>query len=752
MKQLLISSLFSTLALAAQAQKFTCTVSQHDILLGNYIEVEYKVEGAQNARMTAKPDWAGFDVVSGPNQSSQIRMVNGETSSTVSYKWQVQPRDTGTFVIPSATVAIGGGASLTDPIEVQVFPNPDNIIERPDVKDSEDGGFNFFGRQFGSPFGSPFEPQTRRRAEEKAQDIPDMRFSPALFGLISLLFVEKTAAQASFEASLDTRQAVVGSTVELVFSLKNASARGFRPPVLDGFRVASGPNISNSMTIVNGAVSRGTSWSFVLMPLREGRLDIGPATVSADGREMRTQPLSLEVVKSRASINSSPKKNAAPREVDEQKEVSVAAEPSAESAWIGQQIGLEYNLLTRRDLSGIEVNYEPKYAGFFSQNLERFDRTDRRETFGGKTFLGKTLKKVALFPQQTGTLTIEPMLLQAGVVEDDGMFGGFFSQARPTVLSTEPVKITVKPLPEPVPSAFCGAVGNYSLTATISQSAATTDDAVSVKITLTGNGDPRRINPPAMDWPAGLEVSQSRMAEESNFENGEEVVSVKTFEYVLLPKTPGDYELPTAVTIFDPEKGEFKTVATSQPLRLKISQGSNRPQPTAPLGEDFSMKNRPDAGGGLGSMFSPAVLLGVLGFVVAAGLLFFFLKKDRRPKPVEHAVVAAEPRPMANVDTPRRKLEDARMQMSRGDAADFYKSVGEAVEVHFSEKYRLEPGQVSRERILEKIEADGTAGADFAQRFDRVWRACEMARFAATADAAAMSSVLAEAQALVGIQ
>ena len=153
MKKTVITSLFLAAFGQAQAQVFTCNVSQRDILLGNYIEVEYKVEGAQNARLTGQPDFAGFEIVSGPNQSSSIRMVNGKTDATVTYTWQILPRDTGQFVVPSATVKIGEAELTTEPIPIEVFPNPDGIIEKPDTKDSGDA-FELFGR---NPFGNIFE-------------------------------------------------------------------------------------------------------------------------------------------------------------------------------------------------------------------------------------------------------------------------------------------------------------------------------------------------------------------------------------------------------------------------------------------------------------------------------------------------------------------------------------------------------------------------------------------------------------------
>ena len=86
--------------------------------------------------------------------------------------------------------------------------------------------------------------------------------------------------------------------------------------------------------------------------------------------------------------------------------------------------------------------------------------------------------------------------------------------------------------------------------------------------------------------------------------------------------------------------------------------------------------------------------------------------------------------------------------MEKNEAAAFYQSVSEAVEGHFSEKYRLDPGQLSGDFLLEKMTAAGE-GATGVERFERVWRACEMARFAGLPDVGAMAGILADAEALI---
>jgi BatD DUF11 like domain len=147
MKKVIFAFLILNAISSLKSQTFTCQISQKTVLLGNFIEVEYKFSGGQNAQFVQKPDFSGFDIVGGPNQSSNITMVNGKTDASISFTYLVEPRDTGTFVIPSATMKNDDKTWISEPVDIQVLPNPDGIIEQPSAKEND--FMDFFGRQFG---------------------------------------------------------------------------------------------------------------------------------------------------------------------------------------------------------------------------------------------------------------------------------------------------------------------------------------------------------------------------------------------------------------------------------------------------------------------------------------------------------------------------------------------------------------------------------------------------------------------------
>ena len=144
--------MISLVAFSQQEAKLTVEVSNDSILLGNYIEVKFIIENASVKNFEA-PNFEGFTIVSGPNQSSSMMISNGNVSQTMTYSYYVEPVDVGNYYIQPAFVDTDEGALESMPLEVFVVDNPDGIIQRPQQKSRRDlfnrddffGGNDLFG-------------------------------------------------------------------------------------------------------------------------------------------------------------------------------------------------------------------------------------------------------------------------------------------------------------------------------------------------------------------------------------------------------------------------------------------------------------------------------------------------------------------------------------------------------------------------------------------------------------------------------
>lgn len=129
---------FTSSLLAQKAPKFTVEISTDSILLGNYFQVKFTLENASGEHFQA-PVFEGFQIVSGPNTSSSISIVNGEVSQMASYTFYLQPNDIGNYYIQPASIQVEENVLETIPLQVIVVPNPDGVIQTPQMTEK----FNF---------------------------------------------------------------------------------------------------------------------------------------------------------------------------------------------------------------------------------------------------------------------------------------------------------------------------------------------------------------------------------------------------------------------------------------------------------------------------------------------------------------------------------------------------------------------------------------------------------------------------------
>ncbi|MEY3368180.1 MAG: hypothetical protein RI973_1335 [Bacteroidota bacterium] len=142
---------------AASAQekpvKFTVQVSTDSILMDNYFEVKFTLENA-NGRNFEAPDFSQhFKVISGPNFSTSMSMVNGDVTQSMTITYYLEPLGTGSFYILPASVEASGQVLETAPLEVMVVPNPEGIRQSPSSRRDSFRQDSF--RQFG--WDQPFE-------------------------------------------------------------------------------------------------------------------------------------------------------------------------------------------------------------------------------------------------------------------------------------------------------------------------------------------------------------------------------------------------------------------------------------------------------------------------------------------------------------------------------------------------------------------------------------------------------------------
>lgn len=401
-------------------------------------------------------------------------------------------------------------------------------------------------------------------------------------------------AQAPFLSATASKSTVsVGENFQLTYSL-NASGKNFRGPDLGDFIVLGGPNQSTSMQYVNGNFSQSVSFTYIVQAKSEGSFKISPATVEAEGKKIASNIINLTVVKGNSQAqNPSQKGNSQQQNSSglSDKNIFVRVLANKSSVLEGEAITVTYKLYTNVSVLNYSINKAPALNGFWNQDIEVPQPPQlTREVVDGVAYNTAIIKKQVLFPQQSGTLTLDPIELECiarikvksqrgndpfGMFNDPFFNDAFFGSSVQDVkysFKSSPTRITVRELPGTAPSTFTGAVGRLNFDATLDKSTTKENEPVNLKIKINGSGNLKLATLPEINFPPDLETYDPKNTD--NYKASDAGVSgSKTIEYLIIPRHEGEYELePITFTYFDLEKKQYVS-KTAGPFKIKVGRG-----------------------------------------------------------------------------------------------------------------------------------------------------------------------------------
>ncbi len=393
------------------------------------------------------------------------------------------------------------------------------------------------------------------------------------------LWAASLAAQVQVSALASESHISEGQSFTYEIQVQNGELEAADLVGIDDFRRLSGPHSSRSMQIMNGQVKSSSSYTWELLPRRTGSLVIPAQTVRVRGRSYRTQPLTIKVTPVSQSTDSGARGP-----------LFLVAQADREGAYRGEQITITWTLYTQLNISGWEIAGEPSLTGFWTEELFAPKKLQLRErTIGGKRYYTAVVRRSALFPTRSGELQVDPLILRIGVQTrnrnrdpffDEFSFFGRRSVEQRTV-SSAPLSLQVLPLPSSGrPKDYTGVVGNFSLEGELSASRTSQNEALTMRLTVAGEGNIKALEPPRIDFPAGLEVFSPQSTTESAL--GDIIGGSRIIEYVLIPRRAGDLTIPVVrFPVFNPRTKAYE-VLTAGPFSLEVLPSAD--QAAAPVG------------------------------------------------------------------------------------------------------------------------------------------------------------------------
>ena len=433
------------------------------------------------------------------------------------------------------------------------------------------------------------------------------------FSIYLLAFLTLSAQELTVRAP---GRVEVGSRFEVRYEV-NDRASDFRGPSFKGLSVLSGPMVSHQqgMTIINGQMSRNvsTGFTYIILADAEGTFNIGSASCNVDGKRVTCQGFSIRVEKGSTQV---PQQNAygggqqrrqsaaqpAQSGSIDSKSLFARASISKNNPYQGEQVILTYKIYTQVSLSQYQIDKLPGNKGFWSEDITR-DGAVRQyeETVDGRRYMVAEIRRGALFAQESGKLTIEPLDLDVlALVQrqrqrtgsiwdlfDDPFFNP--TQAVEKHLRTNNINVHVKPLPE-APNGFNGAVGSFNVKAETDTREVRANEAITYRLTVSGAGNLMLIDAPAIEFPKVFEVYDPQINDHINrSSNG--ISGSRTFEWVLIPRNQGDYTLPAfSFVFFDPNTGRYVTKRV-EAIPVHINKGD--PKSMSSCSTAISTTSRP---------------------------------------------------------------------------------------------------------------------------------------------------------------
>lgn len=574
----------------------------------------------------------------------------------------------------------------------------------------------------------------------------------------------------SFRAVVSKAQVQEGETFQVFFELENMPEGELSYPSLEDFRILGGPNRSQQVRIVNNQVSQSVSWSFHLQPKKKGTFTIGPAAYKTASKTFRSEPIKIAVRAGGApATNSSGNANARQPDIASQLKdlVFIKAFLSKGKVYQGEQVSVTYKLYVKRGvrITDIIPAAAPKYNGFWVEEIDTGNAQLRPDEYNGEAFDAAVVKKVILFPQKSGRLSIDPFELESVVQvraqnqRPQSIFDSFFERFQnvPYKFSSNPIELEVVPLPSHNrPADFSGVVGTFDLAVKLDSTNIETGQSLTLQVELNGKGNIQSIREPRLDFPPDFDVYDAQVDDKTSRKSG--IVSgSKSFDYLIIPRNPGEFKLPPVnFSYFDINRGDYVTLQGPS-LTLRVSGEPQTGSATQATGlankEDLALMNqeiryisvqpgqlKPVDQRFAGSGFH--FLLYLLPF-----LAFGFLVYYKRKREANNADVAGTRMRKANkIATKRLKAADKLRQA--GNEKGFYDEVIRAFWGYLGDKLTLTPSELSRDNISEALR-NKQVKEPLIEQVTIILDTCEMALFSPMAKPNWMDNTYQQALSLI---
>jgi hypothetical protein len=564
----------------------------------------------------------------------------------------------------------------------------------------------------------------------------------------------------SISSNVDKQELTLDDQVTLTITVTGNVSNIPKPtiPELKGFTSYSSGR-SQNISIINGQVSSSVSFTYILVPNNTGDYTLGPFSINYQGKVYSAGPINIKILPRSAQQPKTPSytyPQAEPQPEEENpepqpqhgKELFIETYVDRLRAYVNEQITLTFAVYQAVNLFENPVYNPPSTTGFWTEDMP--PQKKYYKIISGTRYLVTEIK-TALFATGPGEFTIGPARLEATVEDIDKFISrnpfdifdqdpfSMFKRGKPIILTTDPIKIEIEPLPEQnKPVDFKGDVGDFDISLNVDKNTVEENQPISLKIKIKGRGNIKTISSPAMPEIQDVKFYESGSSENISKDNYV-VQGEKIFEKMIIPKKEGSITLgPVEYVYFDPslkdyvqkrldpimievtkskeepaEKTTFAPIATKEEIQLlkrdigyiKISPVQFKPKNT------FLYKNK---------IF---LMINILPLFILITLYLYELYRNRLRTDIAYA------RSLRARGAASKRLKGARKIINKNMVKEFYTEIYKAVIEYIADKLNIPHASITKDSLEDKLK-ETRVGQDVIDKVKMIFDDCDMARFA----------------------
>jgi len=375
-------------------------------------------------------------------------------------------------------------------------------------------------------------------------------------------------------------------TVELSGDGANSVGQITLPDVGEYLSLLGSGGSSQSIQIINGGMSVQKSFTYFYQAVKEGTVTFPAISVNYKGNAYSSSPLVIQIGRGSApAAGGAPSSSSlAPGDASDE-DLFIRAAVSKRTVYPNEPVIITFRIYTRVNVASYGISKLADTGGFWAEDLtpQGQQPQTRQEVINGRKYVVADIKKMALFPTSPGGKTIGPMVLDCDVrmqnrrsndIFDNFFDDPFFGRTVRRSIASKPISIEVTPFPEENrPANFSGLSGQFRLSASVDKQDVKTNEAITLKVAISGEGNIKTIPKPLVQLPADFEQYEPKVNE--NIQRQGDVVSGgKTFEYVLVPRFPGQQRIrPIQFSYFDASARQFRMLTTPE-IAINVEKGS----------------------------------------------------------------------------------------------------------------------------------------------------------------------------------